>query len=125
MDSEKGIDVGVLGESPDTRPADQNETMGDPEMVGLSIYEKKALLVNRELNAHGMGRYQVSTCSCRHQANADPPGLGLTGSVVYFLFVWFWLLDRPSLCSSFRTCGSCHATRARLFRSVRKMHFLR
>ena len=31
---------------------------GDPEMDGLSLYEKKALLVNRELDAHGMGKYQ-------------------------------------------------------------------
>lgn len=30
----------------------------DPEMEGLTLYEKKALLVNRELNAHGMGKYQ-------------------------------------------------------------------
>ena len=31
----------------------------DPEMEGLSLYEKKALLVNRELDSHGMGKYQV------------------------------------------------------------------
>jgi len=30
----------------------------DPEMIGLSLYEKKALLVNRELAQQGMGRYQ-------------------------------------------------------------------
>lgn len=30
----------------------------DPEMHGLSLYEKKALIVNRELAAQGMGRYQ-------------------------------------------------------------------
>lgn len=30
----------------------------DPEMEGLTLYEKKALLVNRELDAHGMGKYQ-------------------------------------------------------------------
>lgn len=30
----------------------------DPEMEGLTLYEKKALLVNRELNSHGMGKYQ-------------------------------------------------------------------
>ena len=30
----------------------------DPEMEGLSLYEKKALLVNRELDSHGMARYQ-------------------------------------------------------------------
>jgi hypothetical protein len=31
---------------------------GDPEMQGLTLYEKKALLVNRELASQGMGRYQ-------------------------------------------------------------------
>lgn len=31
---------------------------GDPEMEGLTLYEKKALLVNRELDSHGMGKYQ-------------------------------------------------------------------
>ena len=30
----------------------------DPEMQGLTLYEKKALLVNRELDSHGMGKYQ-------------------------------------------------------------------
>lgn len=30
----------------------------DPEMKGLTLYEKKALLVNRELASQGMGRYQ-------------------------------------------------------------------
>ena len=30
----------------------------DPEMEGLTLYEKKALLVNRELDTHGMGKYQ-------------------------------------------------------------------
>lgn len=31
---------------------------GDPELEGLTLYEKKALLVNRELDRQGMGRYQ-------------------------------------------------------------------
>ena len=30
----------------------------DPEMAGLSLFEKKALLVNRELASQGMGKYQ-------------------------------------------------------------------
>jgi sugar phosphate permease len=30
----------------------------DAEFDGLSLYEKKAALVNREINAQGMGRYQ-------------------------------------------------------------------
>ena len=36
-----------------------NGVLSDPEMEGLSLYEKKALLVNRELDSHGMGKYQV------------------------------------------------------------------
>lgn len=35
-----------------------NGAAGDPEMDGLTLYEKKALLVNRELDSHGMGKYQ-------------------------------------------------------------------
>lgn len=30
----------------------------DPELQGLTLYEKKAVLVNRELDRQGMGRYQ-------------------------------------------------------------------
>lgn len=30
----------------------------DPELQGLTLYEKKAALVNRELDRQGMGRYQ-------------------------------------------------------------------
>lgn len=36
----------------------QNGAAEDPEMDGLTLYEKKALLVNRELDSHGMGKYQ-------------------------------------------------------------------
>ena len=36
----------------------ENVFYNDPEMEGLTVYERKALLVNRELDAHGMGRYQ-------------------------------------------------------------------
>lgn len=36
----------------------QNGAGGDPEMDGLTLYEKKALLVDRELDSHGMGKYQ-------------------------------------------------------------------
>jgi len=32
----------------------------DPALQGLTLYEKKAVLVNRELDAQGMGRYQWS-----------------------------------------------------------------
>lgn len=30
----------------------------DPELQGLTLYEKKVALVNRELDSHGMGKYQ-------------------------------------------------------------------
>jgi len=30
----------------------------DPEMEGLTLYEKKCVLINREMDANGMGRYQ-------------------------------------------------------------------
>lgn len=30
----------------------------DPEMEGLTLYEKKCVLINREVDATGMGRYQ-------------------------------------------------------------------
>ena len=35
-----------------------NGHLRDSEMEGLTLYEKKALLVNRELDSHGMGKYQ-------------------------------------------------------------------
>lgn len=46
-----------------TRPASEDtlraqNARDDPEMQGLSLYEKKALLVNRELASQGMGKYQ-------------------------------------------------------------------
>ena len=34
------------------------DILNDPELEGLTLYEKKAILVNRELNSHGMGKYQ-------------------------------------------------------------------
>ncbi|KAJ4515480.1 hypothetical protein HRR90_007965 [Exophiala dermatitidis] len=41
-----------------TEPASSSDVNADPEFDGLTLYEKKALLVNRELDAQGMGRYQ-------------------------------------------------------------------
>lgn len=35
-----------------------DEVTSDPDFDGLTLYEKKALLVNRELDSQGMGRYQ-------------------------------------------------------------------
>lgn len=48
----------LLGESPDGKTTQVHDINNDPEMEGLSLYEKKALLVNRELDSHGMGKYQ-------------------------------------------------------------------
>ncbi|CAF9935599.1 hypothetical protein IMSHALPRED_010283 [Imshaugia aleurites] len=45
-------------DSPEERPNYQDGNSRDPEMEGLTLYEKKALLVNRELDSHGMGKYQ-------------------------------------------------------------------
>lgn len=36
----------------------RRELAEDIELQGLTLYEKKAALVNRELDGHGMGRYQ-------------------------------------------------------------------
>ncbi|KAL8808288.1 MAG: hypothetical protein Q9223_001612 [Gallowayella weberi] len=48
----------ILGETPDGKVTEYTGVVNDPEMDGLSLYEKKALLVNRELDSHGMGKYQ-------------------------------------------------------------------
>lgn len=61
MASDKELNLSsVLGkeDSPGDRLNYQNERFRDPEMEGLTLYEKKALLVNRELDSHGMGKYQ-------------------------------------------------------------------
>lgn len=36
----------------------QSGVAGDPEMDGLTLYGKKALLVHRELDSQGTGKYQ-------------------------------------------------------------------
>ena len=53
MAEEKGIGLGVdkdgLEQKPTSSPYDA--IVNDPEMEGLTLYEKKALLVNRELDS--------------------------------------------------------------------------
>ena len=61
MATDKDINVGVLGEPRDHHPPFFNGVLDDAEMDGLSLYEKKTLLVDRELDSHGMGKYQVCT----------------------------------------------------------------
>lgn len=37
----------------------------DPELEGLTLYEKKCVLINREIDSNGMGRYQIYIwCLC-------------------------------------------------------------
>ena len=48
----------IPAEEPITLTGSRRHHEDDPEMEGLTLYEKKALLVNRELNSHGMGKYQ-------------------------------------------------------------------
>ncbi|KAI4174735.1 MAG: hypothetical protein LQ343_002106 [Gyalolechia ehrenbergii] len=55
---EDNKEAGIPGLSPDCKPTQSDGMINDLEMDGLTLYEKKALLVNRELNSHGMGKYQ-------------------------------------------------------------------
>lgn len=57
MADEKDLGLAMKGDSPHRKSYDA--IRNDPEMEGLTLYEKKALLVNRELDSHGMGKYQV------------------------------------------------------------------
>ena len=56
MNDEKAAGKKMSGDSLGKRPGPYDELRNDPEMEGLTLYEKKALLVNRELNSHGMGK---------------------------------------------------------------------
>ena len=59
MATDKDLDVNIARDSPEeVRPKSQDGLLNDPEMEGLTLYEKKALFVNRELDSHGMGKYQ-------------------------------------------------------------------
>ena len=58
MAEDKRVGVGVLHESPEGRPSFRNGVIDNPEMDGLTLYEKKAVLINREFDSQGMGKYQ-------------------------------------------------------------------
>lgn len=58
MDSNQQLKVDDATSDVETQLPSQNGAGEGPEMDGLSLYEKKALLVNRELDSHGMGKYQ-------------------------------------------------------------------
>ncbi len=55
----KDLNVDIQSGPPDEHIAvHRHEVLDDPELEGLNLYEKKAALVNRELDSHGMGKYQ-------------------------------------------------------------------
>ena len=61
MESSKRLDPSNVVDKEESPPGPlnyHNEHTQDSEMEGLTLYEKKALLVNRELDSHGMGKYQ-------------------------------------------------------------------
>lgn len=117
MATEKGIDLEVLGESPDNRPIVHDEALKDSDMDGLTLYEQKALLINRELDAHGMGRYQVHSKS-RLRLQGFIRTLIVT--VVHLHFMRLWILYRPSLCPGLWARSSCVAARVGLLKYVRE-----
>ena len=55
---DKTVDIGVSHKSPKDQSSFRDGVLDDPEMDGLTLYEKKALLINREFNVQGMGKYQ-------------------------------------------------------------------
>lgn len=67
MADDKGLDMGTAGGALPGRSGRVGDILDDPEMEGLSLYEKKALLVNRELDGHGMGEENcmlLVSCQC-------------------------------------------------------------
>ena len=59
MDADKNKDLKINDELTDKLDdRDHHALHEDPDMEGLNLYEKKALLINRELDSYGMGRYQ-------------------------------------------------------------------
>ena len=105
MVEDKSVDVGVLHESPEGRPAFRDGAIDDPEMDGLTLYEKKALLINREFNSQGMGKYQWYG---RFQAFTRILE-AYRSRKVHILFVWVWLLHRFTICTSVWTGGASAA----------------
>lgn len=112
MATDKDVNVDVLGEPRDLNPRCLDGVLDDPEMDGLSLYEKKALLIDRELDSHGMGKYQV----CPYSTFEEHGLATLMLLVVYILPMWLRLPARPPICSCIRTGGSCTAARIRILR---------
>ncbi|KAL9127488.1 MAG: hypothetical protein Q9217_003644 [Psora testacea] len=64
MADQKDIDdVSIKADSSGDGASYRQAVLQDPALHGLTLYEKKALLVNQELDSHGMGKYQ-----CRRYA---------------------------------------------------------
>lgn len=60
MDQKSPVDTPTSLEYPSRERWSQSPAtvLADPDLEGLSLYEKKCVLVNREIDAMGMGRYQ-------------------------------------------------------------------
>ena len=58
VDVRDNLKTDFPAEEPITLTDSRRHHGDDPEMEGLTLYEKKALLVNRELDSYGMGKYQ-------------------------------------------------------------------
>lgn len=114
MATDKDVNVDVLGEPRDLNARCPNGVLDDPEMDGLSLYEKKALLIDRELDSHGMGKYQV----CLYSSLEEHSVATLMLLVVYILPLWLRLPARPPIRSCVRTGGPCTAARIRFFRYI-------
>jgi len=97
MADEKNVGLDMKGDSLERRSGAYDAVLNDPEMDALTLYEKKALLVNRELDSYGMGKYQV-----RRPKHAKCV-LELSAAVVYILLVRFRVLDRSHVRSSIRS----------------------
>ena len=58
-EKKKIMGLGVEVDDPEGKLRPYDGIVNDPEMEGLTLYEKKALLVNRELDSE----YYASCCS--------------------------------------------------------------
>lgn len=106
-------ETGTLGDSPDGKSTRYDGIVNDPDMDGLTLYEKKALLVNRELDSHGMGKYQWYPTLRHGYTRAS------TDWVQVHLFpVRNGIHDRSALRASVWIDCACLATRIRVFEYV-------
>lgn len=55
-EEEYEMDAPAKTTQPNVEPVSKYDD--DVDLSELTVYERKALLVNRELDSHGMGRYQ-------------------------------------------------------------------